>query len=108
MKIIKLIYFKYIFSFSICVFSSFIVFFISSLIGNLNEDYLFNDILKISLYGSLQIITYVPVFIFLLSVILLLIFLRSKNEMIVIKSYINEKKLFIFFAPIVLVFSFHR
>ena len=67
------------------------------LIGNLNEDYLFNIIMKISFYNSLQILTYVPAFIFLLSVILFTIFLRSKNEMIILKSYMNIKKINIFF-----------
>ena len=75
----------------------FVIFFIFSLLGNLNEDYLFNVIIKISFYNSLQILTYVPAFIFLLSVILFIIFLRSKNEMIIIKSYLNIKKLIIIF-----------
>lgn len=105
MKIIKLLYLKYGLSFSICLFCSFVIFFIFSLIGNLNEDYLFNNIINISILNSLQIITYVPIFIFLISVILLLIFLRSKNEVIIMKSYLSSKKLVIFFLPIVLVFS---
>ena len=105
MKIIKLLYLKYGLSFSICLFCSFVIFFIFSLIGNLNEDYLFSNIINISILNSLQIITYVPIFIFLISVILLLIFLRSKNEVIIMKSYLSSKKLVIFFLPIVLVFS---
>lgn len=105
MKIIKLLYLKYGLSFSICLFCSFVIFFIFSLIGNLNEDYLFNNIINISILNSLQIITYVPIFIFLISVILLLIFLRSKNEVIIMKSYLSSKKLVIFFLPIVLLFS---
>ena len=48
---------------------------------------------------------YVPSFIFLISVILLSILLRSKNEIIIIKSYMNIKKLFIFFLPLVLIFT---
>ena len=105
MKIIKLLYTKYFLSFSICLISSFVIFFIFSLISNLNEDYLFNIILSISLLNSLQILVYVPIFIFLLSVILLSNFLRSKNEIVIIKSYINYKKLLIFFLPIILVFT---
>ena len=81
------------------------IFFIFSLIGNLNEDFLFNIILKISFLNSLQILVYVPVFIFLISVILLSIFLRTKNEIIIIKSYMNLKKLLIFYLPIILVFT---
>jgi len=82
-----------------------VIFFIFSLIGNLNEDFLFNIILKISLLNSLQILVYVPIFIFLISVILLSIFLRTKNEIIIIKSYVSFKKLLIFYLPIVLVFT---
>ena len=105
MKIVKLLYLKYILSFFVCLISSFVIFFIFSLIGNLNEDFLFNIILKISLLNSLQILVYVPIFIFLISVILLSIFLRTKNEIIIIKSYMNLKKLLIFYLPIVLVFT---
>ncbi len=105
MKIIKLLYTKFFLSFSICMISSFVIFFIFSLISNLNEDYLFNIIVNISLLNSLQILVYVPIFIFLLSVILLAVFLRSKNEIIIIKSYINSKKLLIFFLPIIFIFT---
>ena len=105
MKIIKLLYNKYILSLSICLFSSLFIFFIFSLLGNLNEEYLFNIIIKISFLNSLQILTYVPAFIFLLSVILFIIFLRSKNEMVIVKSYVDIKILVIFFLPIVIFFT---
>ena len=105
MKIIKLLYNKYILSLSICLFSSLFIFFIFSLLGNLNEEYLFNIIIKISFLNSLQILTYVPAFIFLLSVILFIIFLRSKNEMIIVKSYVDKRILVIFFLPIVIFFT---
>ncbi len=104
MKIIKLLYLKYILSFSICLISSYVIFFIFSLLGNLNEDYLFNIIVNLSLLNSLQILMYVPSFIFFISVILLTIFLKSKNEIIIIKSYMNLKKMMIFFLPIVFFF----
>ena len=105
MKIINLLYFKYIVSLSICLSLSSIIFFIFSLLGNLDEEYFFNIIIKISFFNSLQILTYVPAFIFLISVILFIIFLRSKNEMIIIKSYINIKLLAVFFLPIVIFFT---
>ena len=105
MKIIKLLYNKYILSLSICLVSSSIIFFIFSLLGNLNEEYLFNIIIKVSFLNSIQILMYVPAFIFLLSVILFIIFLRSKNEMIIIKSYVDTKLLAIFFLPIVVSFT---
>ena len=105
MKIINLLYTKYILSLLICFISSSVIFFIFSLLGNLDEEYLFNVIIKISFYNSLQIFTYVPAFIFLLSVILFTIFLRSKNEMIIVKSYMNIKMLTVFFLPIVILFT---
>ena len=105
MKIINLLYLKYFLSLFICLISSFIIFFIFSLIGNLDEEYLFNIILSLSFLNSLQILIYVPSFIFFLSVILLIIFLRSKNEIIIIKSYINIKKLMVFFIPVIVFFS---
>ncbi len=105
MKIINLLYFKYIVSLSICLGLSSIIFFIFSLLGNLDEEYFFNVIIKISFFNSLQILTFVPAFIFLISVILFIIFLRSKNEMIIIKSYINIKLLAVFFLPIVIFFT---
>ena len=105
MTIIKFLYLKYSFSFFICLVSSIIIFFIFSLLGNLNEDYLFKTIIKLSLLNSLQILVYVPAFIFLISVILFTIFLKSKNEIIIIKSYMNMKKFMIFFLPVVLFFT---
>ena len=105
MKIIKLLYLKYALSFSICLISCYVIFFIFSLLGNLNEDYFFNKIINLSLLNSIQILTYVPSFIFLITIILFTIFLRSKNELIIIKSYINIKKFMIFFLPIVIIFA---
>ena len=105
MRIIKLLYLKYCLSFLVCTISCFILFFIFSLLGNLNEDYLFKTIINLSLLNSLQILTYVPSFIFLLTVILFTIFLRSKNEMIIIRCYVNIKRIVSFFLPIVLIFT---
>ncbi len=105
MKIINLLYLKYALSFAICLFSSFIVFFIFSLISNLGEDYVFFTILKLSVLNSFQILTYVPLFVFLISIILFSTFLKSRNEIIIIKSYLNIKKLMIVIIPIVLIFS---
>ena len=105
MKIISLLYLKYALSFAICLFSSFIVFFIFSLISNLGEDYVFFTILKLSVLNSFQILTYVPLFVFLISIILFSTFLKSRNEIIIIKSYLNNKKLMIVIIPIVLIFS---
>ncbi len=105
MKIIRLIYLKYFLSLSICLISSCVIFFIFSLLGNLNEDYFFNTIIKLSLLNSLQILMYIPSFIFLISVVLLIIFLRSRNEMIIIKSYISIRMLMLFFLPLAFFFT---
>ena len=105
MKIIKLLYSKYSLSFSVCLVSSCIIFFIFSLLGNLNENYLFYTIIKLSLLNALQILMYVPSFVFLISVILFTIFIRSKNEIIIIKSYMNMGRMVTFFLPLVLIFT---
>ena len=105
MRIINFLYLKYALSLLVCLFSSFVVFFIFSLISNLSEDYSFNIILVLSSLNSLQILTYVSAFIFLISLILFSIFLRSRNEIIIIKSYLQINKYIIFFLPIVLLFS---
>lgn len=105
MKIIRLLYIKYSLSLLICILSSLIIFLIFSLIGNLNEELLFNTILKLSLLNSLQILIYVPAFIFLMSVILFTIFLRMKNEIIIIKTYLSVQRFLIFFIPVVIIFS---
>ena len=87
MKIISLLFFRYLLSFFIFLTSTFVIFFIFSLIGNLNEYYYFQKILNISFLNSFQIISFVPSFVFLMSVILLTIFLKSKKEIIIIKNY---------------------
>ena len=105
MKIIKLLYIKYGLSFSICLASSYTIFFIFSLISNLNEDYIFSTIINISLLNSIQILTYIPSFIFLLSIILFTIFIKSKSEIIIIKSYVKTIRLIMFFIPIIFFFT---
>lgn len=105
MKIINLLYFKYAVSLIICLFSCFVIFFIFSLISYLNEEYLFYTILNLSILNSFQILTYVPSIIFLISLILFSVFLRSRNEVVIIKSYLSINKFIIFFLPIILIFS---
>ena len=105
MKIIKLLYLKYILSVTICLISSCVIFFIFSLLGNLNENYFFKTIINLSLLNSFQILMYLPCFIFLISLFFFTIFLRSKNEMIIIKSYVNIKMLMLFFMPLAFFFT---
>ena len=101
MKIISYFYKKFIQSFMLCLVSITLIFYIFSLIGNLGEKLSFQSILYLSFLNSLQIISYVPSFILLLSIILVVIFLRSKNELMIIKEYISVNKLVIIFLPIV-------
>ena len=105
MKIIRHLYYNYTLSFLICLSSCIIIFFIFSLLGNLNENYSFNLIVNISLLNSIQILTFVPAFIFLLSIILFIVLMRSKNELIIIKSYLSFRKLLIFYLPVVFIFT---
>tara|TARA_Y100000996_G_scaffold402293_1_gene374115 strand:+ start:1807 stop:2673 length:867 start_codon:yes stop_codon:yes gene_type:complete len=76
------------------------------LIGNLGEKLPFTSILYLSLLSSIQILTTVPSFIILLSIILLIVFLKSKNELLVIKEYISSYKLVLIFLPFIIFFSF--
>ena len=105
MKIINLLYWKYTISLLLCLISCITIFFIFSLIGNLNEKYTFNIIINLSVLNSIQILSYVPAFIYLLSIILFTIFLKSKNEIIIIKSYFNLNRLTLFILPIVIIFA---
>ncbi len=106
MKIINLLYQKYLLSLFVCFSSCLAVFFIFSLISSLNENFTFDLILNISFLNSLQILLHVPSFIYLLSIILLTIFLKSKNEITIIKSYLNLNKLILCILPIVIIFTY--
>ena len=97
---------KFFKAFIICVGVSYSIFFIFSLIGNLGEKFSFKSILYLSTLNSFQIFTYIPSFLFILSFCLLIIFLKSKNELIIIKEYIELKKLFLIIFPILVLFTF--
>ena len=101
MKIINYFYKKFLQSFIICLVSITLIFYVFSLIGNLGEQLSFQSILYLSFLNSLQIMSYVPSVIILLAIILVVIFLRSKNELMIIKEYISVNKLVIIFLPIV-------
>ncbi len=93
-------------SFVICGGVSFSIFFIFSLIGNLGEKFSFKSILYLSTLNSFQIFSYIPSHLFILSFCLFIIHLKSKNELIIIKEYIELKKLFIIIIPILALFTF--
>ena len=106
MKLAIYFYIKALFSFTICLISSSVVFYIFSLIGNLEEKLSFSSILIVSFLDTLLILSYIPSFIILLSIIILIIFLRSKNELMIFKEYLSYTRLIILFLPLAFVFSF--
>jgi len=95
---------KFLISLIICTGVSYSFFFIFSLIGNLGEKLPFNLILYLSTLNSFQIFTYIPSHLFILSFCLFIISLKSKNELIIIKEYIELKKLFLIIFPILTLF----
>ena len=90
----------------ICGGVSYSIFFIFSLIGNLGEKFSFKLILYLSTLNSLQIINYIPSQLFILSFCLFIINLKSKNELIIIKEYLELKNLFLIIFPILALFTF--
>ena len=97
---------KFFKAFIICAGVSYSIFFIFSLIGNLGEKFSFKSILYLSSLNSFQIFTYIPAHLFILSFCLFIFHLKSKNELIVIKEYIELKNLFLIIFPILFLFTF--
>jgi len=97
---------KFFRAFVICTVVSYSVFFIFSLIGNLGEKLSFKSILFLSTLNSFQIFTYIPSHLFILSFFLFLFDLKSKNELIIIKEFIDLKKLFLIIFPILVLFIY--
>ena len=97
---------KFIKAFIICALVSYSIFFIFSLIGNLGEKLSFKSIFLLSSINSFQIFAYIPSYLFILSLCLFILNLKSKNELIIIKEYIELKKLFLIIFPILALFIF--
>ncbi len=97
---------KFIKAFIICLVVSYSIFFIFSLIGNLGERLSFKSIFFLSILNSFQIFTYIPSHLFILSLSLFVIHLKSKNELVIIKEYIELKSLFFIIFPILALFIF--
>ena len=97
---------KFIKALLICIGLSYSIFFIFSLIGNLGEKFSFNSILYLSILNSFQIFTYIPSHLFILTFCLFIIDLKSKNELTIIKEYIELKYLFLIIIPILIIFIF--
>ena len=105
MKIVIYFYRKFLISFIICSISCFVLFYVFSLLGNLGEKISFSSILYLSFLNSFQIITYVPSVIVLLSLVLFVINLRSKNELMVIKEYLSNFTIILIFLPMAIIFT---
>lgn len=88
----------------ICSISSYLVFYIFSLIGNLGEKLSFETILLISGLNALQILTYMPSHLFILSIYLFSMNLNSRNELIIIKEYLKLKYLILIMMPVFMIF----
>ncbi len=97
---------KFINALIICTGVSYSIFFIFSLIGNLGEKLSFKSIFFLSVLNSFQIFTYIPSHLFILSLCLFIMHLKSKNELIIIKEYIELKSLFLIIFPILALFIF--
>ena len=95
---------KFIKTIFLCFLSSYSIFFIFSLVGNLNENNTFLSIILLSLINSFQIFVYIPSYLIILSLIILLILLRSKNELLIIKEYLSINRAIIVFIPIIIFF----
>ena len=105
MKLITYLYSKYLLSLLLSILVSLSIFYIFSLIGNLGENINFLTILYLSYLNAIQILLFVPSLIILLSFILMISFLRSKNEIFIIKEYFSSKKIIIYFFPIIIIYS---
>ena len=97
---------KFFKSLTICAGVSYSIFFVFSLIGNLGEKFPFKTIFYLSALNSLQIFTFIPSHLFIISLCLFIINLKSKNELIIIKEYIELKNLFLIICPILILFIF--
>ena len=98
---------KFFKAFIICVVLSYSIFFIFSLMGNLGEKLTFKNLyFLLSALNSFQIFTYIPSYLFILSLCLFIFNLKSKNELIIIKEYFDLKKLFLIIFPILALFVY--
>jgi hypothetical protein len=97
---------KFFKSFIICALLSYSVFFIFSLLGNLGEKLSFKSIFFLSTLNSFQIFTYIPSHLFILSLLLFVLNLKSENELIIIKEYFDLKKSFLIIFPILALFIY--
>jgi len=105
LKLFNYFYLKFFISFLICFSSCCVIFYIFSLLGNLGEELSFFSILNLSLINTFQIISTIPSMIFLLSIILFVVSLRSRNELMILKEYLSTNRLIIIFIPFAVFFT---
>lgn len=84
---------------------SFSIFYIFSLLANLNQSHTFSSILYLTLLNTFQIFTYVPGYMMILTLVIFIIFLRTNNEFIILKEYLKVSTFLILITPIILFFS---
>ena len=96
---------KFIKAIIICLGLSYSIFFVFSLLGYLGEKFSFKIILYLSALNSLQIFTYIPSYLYILSFCFFIINLKSKNELIIVKEYTNLTNLFLIILPILFLFT---
>jgi len=96
---------KFIKAIIICLGLSYSIFFVFSLLGYLGEKFPFKIILYLSALNSLQIYTYIPSFLYILTFCFFIINLKSKNELIVVKEYTKLTNLFLIILPVLFLFT---
>ena len=105
MILFKFLYIKLIRAIFISFGVSYSIFFLFSLFGNFAEKYSFSTVLILSFLNSFQIFTYIPSFLIISSIFLMIYSLKSKNELVIIKEYMKISVITFWFMPIILTFS---
>jgi len=105
MKLISYLYFNLLKALLISICISYSIFFIFSLFGNFGEKLNFLSIIYLSALNSIQIFAYMPSYIIIFSLFLLINSFKTKNELIIIKEYLNIEKIIIIFIPIIIIFA---
>jgi len=104
--IIKYLLNKYLTAIIISLSTILFIFFVFSLIGNLNSIYNFKSVIILSTISTLQILFYIPLLIFFIITLTFSIILKNNNELIIIMHYLSLKKIIKIFLLIIIFFSF--
>ena len=106
MRLINYLYFNFFKALLISICTSYSIFFIFSLFGNFEEKLNFLSIIYLSALNSIQVFAYMPSYIIVFSLFLMINSFKTKNELIIIKEYLNIEKIIIIFIPIIIFFTF--